>query len=98
MPKAVARGPVKVAGVSQPFIANVAPDPYDVRDLPYRPRLQLLDDNVDRRLDAVVLNQKTTSSCTGHAVATMINTVRYATRNPNPKVAPSRRFPVSRRN
>src|SRR5262245_39682190 len=103
MPKAVAVGPVRVAGVDTPFIANVAPDPYDVRDLPYRPRLQLLDDKVDRRKDAIVLNQQQTSACTGHAVATMINTVlaqkaaRLEIQPPYDRVSPFMLYYLARR-
>jgi hypothetical protein len=74
MPKAAAVGTVPVPNVATPFIANVPPDPFDARDLMYRPRLQLLDDAVDRRSNAVVLTQKG-NSCTGHAVAAMIDTV-----------------------
>src|SRR5947207_2478554 len=76
MPKAVAAGPVAVPGIETPFLANVAPDPFDARDLVYRPRLQFLEPTVDRRpdQDRSVLTQ-VGSSCTGHAVASMVNTV-----------------------
>lgn len=74
MPKAAALGKVSVPGVHKPFLANVPPDPFDARDLLYRPRLQLLDDCVDRRSNAFVLMQEG-NSCTGHAVAAMIDTV-----------------------
>ena len=74
MPKAVAPGRVSVPGAGTPFIANVPPDPFDARDLLYRPKLQPLDDCVDRRSRAFVLTQAG-NSCTGHAVAAMINTV-----------------------
>jgi hypothetical protein len=74
MQKSAAVGEVSVPGAAKPFSVRVAPDPFDARDLYYRPRLQLLDDVVDRRRKAVVLTQDG-SSCTGHAVAAMINTV-----------------------
>src|SRR5258707_12617750 len=74
MPKAVAPGKVSVPGAGTPFVANVPPDPFDARDLLYRPKLQLLDDCVDRRSKAFVLTQDG-NSCTGHAVAAMIDTV-----------------------
>jgi len=74
MQKAADSGSFSIPGATSPFTAAVTPDPFDARDLYYRPRLQLLDDRVDRRIDATVLTQ-VGSSCTGHAVATMINTV-----------------------
>jgi hypothetical protein len=66
-------GPVQSAGTA-PFVTNLSPDPFDARDLFYRARLQPLDEAVDRRLGAYVLTQEG-SSCTGHAVAAMVNTV-----------------------
>ncbi|MEA2414884.1 MAG: hypothetical protein QOI58_1541 [Thermoanaerobaculia bacterium] len=74
MQKAADSGQFSIRGAAAPFTAAVTPDPFDARDLYYRPRLQLLDDRVDRRIDATVLTQDG-SSCTGHAVAAMINTV-----------------------
>ncbi|HEX3069568.1 MAG TPA: C1 family peptidase [Thermoanaerobaculia bacterium] len=72
--KAATAGKAVVPNVTTSFVTNVAPDPFDIRDLLYRPRLQLLADRVDRRKNAVVLTQ-IGSSCTGHAVAAMVNTV-----------------------
>ncbi len=76
MPKAAAAGTAHVPGVATPFVTNVAPDPFDARDLLYRPRLDPLPDTLDRRRgrNAFILLQDG-SSCTGHAVAAMINTV-----------------------
>jgi hypothetical protein len=82
---------VKVGGNT--FTTNAKPDPYDFRDLEYRPVLQLLEPSVhaDRRDAAFhVLTQKG-ESCTGHAVAATINTVltRAAERSSTPtKVEP----------
>ena len=64
---------ITIAGVGE-IHATAVPDAFDERDLEYRPRLQLLPRVVDKRADALVLTQDG-NSCTGHAVATMINTV-----------------------
>jgi hypothetical protein len=75
------------------FTTNAKPDPYDFRDLEYRPVLQLLEPSVHAdRADAAfrVLTQDG-ESCTGHAVAATINTVltRGAAHSPTPtKVEP----------
>ena len=75
------------------FTTNAKPDPYDFRDLEYRPVLQTLDPSVHaNRQDAAftVLTQEG-QSCTGHAVAATINTVltRSAQRTSRaPKVEP----------
>ncbi len=76
MPKTVPPGIITIPGVAS-FAADAVPDPFDERDFEYRPRLQPLPPVVDQR-DAgekrFVL-QQTGNSCTGHAVAAMINTV-----------------------
>ena len=64
---------VSIEGVGE-FPATAVPDAFDARDLEYRPRLQLLPKVLDKRAEALVLAQDG-NSCTGHAVATMINTV-----------------------
>ena len=60
-------------------VANAVPDPFDERDLIYRPRLEPLPPYIDQRDQEnkyyFVLEQSG-SSCTGHAVAAVINTVR----------------------
>ena len=56
---------------------NALPDPFDARDLEYRPRLQVLPDRLDQRAGQVVFDQSG-QSCTGHAVAALIDTVRSA--------------------
>lgn len=53
---------------------DAIPDVFDERDLPYIPRLDPLVPVLDQRRGAYVMRQEG-SSCTGHAVATMINTV-----------------------
>jgi hypothetical protein len=61
------------------FITNAVPDPFDERDLEYRPRLQPLAREIDQRDDPLKENfmrEQQGSSCTGHAVATVINIVR----------------------
>jgi hypothetical protein len=50
------------------------PDTFDERDFMYRPRLQPLPTALDQRQDRTILTQSG-FSCTGHAVAAMINTV-----------------------
>ena len=75
------------------FTTNAKPDPYDFRDLEYRPVLQPLDPSVhaDRQDAAFTVLTQEGQSCTGHAVAATINTVltRSAQRTtPTPQVAP----------
>ena len=53
---------------------NALPDPFDELDLQYRPRLQRLPDSMDQRAGQAVLDQ-VGNSCTGHAVAALIDTV-----------------------
>ncbi|HEV2126614.1 MAG TPA: hypothetical protein VGW38_27965, partial [Chloroflexota bacterium] len=75
MPKTVAPGRIAIPGIGE-FVANAVPDPFDARDFPYRPRLQMLPTQMDQRsikAHRVVLEQRG-NSCTGHAVAAAINT------------------------
>src|SRR5687767_952437 len=74
MPKTLPAGSIKVPGIARAFLANVRPDPFDERDLEYRPRLEPLPAALDRRSNADVLTQ-VGSSCTGHALATVVNTI-----------------------
>ena len=76
MAKTLPPGTIKVPNVATPFSANAVPDPFDERDLEYRPRLEPLPPILDQRDPDTqfVLLQKG-NSCTGHAVATVINTV-----------------------
>src|SRR5829696_6823297 len=75
MPKTVPPGQIEIPKVGT-FIANAMPDPFDGRDLEYRPGLQPLPTTADQRAlrEKYVLRQKG-QSCTGHAVATLINAV-----------------------
>lgn len=73
MAKTMPPGVVKLAHGT--YRVNVVPDVFDERDLDYRPRLQPLPKQVDvRPKDRYVLEQAG-NSCTGHAVAAMINAV-----------------------
>lgn len=80
MAKTVSPGEISidVAGESRVFKLTAVPDPFDDRDLEYRPRLQPLPKVVDNRDEVkarLVLDQGRTASCTGHAVATVISTI-----------------------
>ena len=78
MPKTAPPAEVKVPGISTPFRASAVPDAFDERDLVYQPRLQPLPAELDVRptdkSQHYVMTQQG-SSCTGHAVASMINVV-----------------------
>lgn len=78
MAKTLPPGIVEIPDADTPFVLNAVPDTFDERDLQYRPRLQVLPRAVDNR-DAdhkafMVLTQRG-NSCTGHAVAGVINTI-----------------------
>jgi hypothetical protein len=73
MPKTMAPGTIRV-GAGE-FVANAVPDVFDERDLEYRPRLEPLAPAVDRRLGDRHVSLQQGNSCTGHAVAAMINAV-----------------------
>ena len=68
---------ISIEGIGK-FTTNAVPDPFDERDLIYRPRLAPLKPRIDQRDDkkklTFVLHQ-TGNSCTGHAVASLIQTV-----------------------
>lgn len=77
MAKTLPPGVVAIPGVETPFVLNAVPDVFDERDLEYRPRLEPLPrqiDNRDQDKDFFVLLQKG-NSCTGHAIAGVINTI-----------------------
>lgn len=58
------------------FITNAQPDVFDSRDLNYRPKLEPLPASMDRRpVEQTHIYKQDGSSCTGHAIAAMINTV-----------------------
>lgn len=98
MAKTAAVGRLTIAAGK--FEANVVPDPFDARDLEYRPTLQPLPARLDHRDmpgERLVLTQKG-SSCTGHAVAAMVNTV-LARRSSQPytRVSPYMLYYLGRR-
>jgi len=68
---------INIAGIGE-FSTNAVPDPFDERDLIYRPRLAPLRPRIDQRDTSnkrlFVLHQAG-NSCTGHAVASLIHTV-----------------------
>ncbi len=68
---------IKIPGAPTAFATNALPDPFDKRDLEYRPRLEPLPSTIDQRSpnkEDFILQQEG-HSCTGHAVAAVINTV-----------------------
>jgi hypothetical protein len=76
MAKTVAPGEIHIPQIGT-FTANAQPDPFDERDLDYRPRLEPLPAELDQRTGSgrrYVMRQAG-SSCTGHALAAVINTV-----------------------
>lgn len=74
MAKAVAPGDVTIAS-GESFKATALPDPFDARDLEYLPRLDPLPAVVNQRAAHHVVLHQDGSSCTGHAVAGLIDTV-----------------------
>ena len=72
MVKTNAPSDVTIAGKT--IKTNALPDPFDELDLLYRPRLQRLPDSMDQRAGQAVLDQ-VGQSCTGQAVAALIDTV-----------------------
>ena len=94
MPKTTPPGRVELD--HDTFEANVAPDVFDARDLEYRSRLQVLPREVDfRPPDKYVMTQEG-SSCTGHAVAAMVNAV-LASQKDNTHVSPYMLYALARR-
>jgi hypothetical protein len=75
VPKTVAPDSIDIPGVGT-FLTNAVPDPFDERDLEYRPRLQPLPVDVDQRTGGRRhIRTQVGQSCTGHAVASAIDTV-----------------------
>lgn len=96
MPKTVAAGTIEVPNVDT-FHANAVPDPFDARDLEYRSRLQVLPKEITRR-DAAphYIYTQSGQSCTGHAVAAVINHVLRATTTAD-RVSPYMLYRLARR-
>lgn len=57
------------------FQANVVPDVFDARDLDYRARLQVISHEVDCRPQDRYVMEQVGNSCTGHAMAAMVNAI-----------------------
>ena len=78
MAKSLPPGEIKIPGVRAPFVLNAVPDIFDERDLEYRPRLEPLPPSIDRRDQdkAFYVLQQVGNSCTGHAVAGVVNTIQ----------------------
>lgn len=88
MAKTVQPGTITIPGIGE-FAANALPDPFDARDLDYRPRLQPLPAVLDQRqgsTERYVMNQDG-NSCTGHALAAVINAVLARSEAVNGKAA-----------
>ncbi len=78
------------------FMCAVKPDVFDERDLEYRPQLRPLPPTLDvRGTERYVLTQKG-NSCTGHAIAAMINTV-LAVGSHKVRVSPYMLYSMARR-
>jgi hypothetical protein len=100
MPKTVGPGQIEVPGVGT-FVADAVPDLFDERDLEYRPRLMPLPSSLDARRGTQVLRQDG-NSCTGHAVAAVVNTVLAHARGAKargaaPRVSPYMLYRLARR-
>lgn len=76
MPKAASPGSVSVEGTE--FSVDALPDVFDARDLDYRPRLQTLPRSRDRRPQNYLVRAQRGNSCTGHALAAVIDAVLAA--------------------
>lgn len=94
MPKTLPPGVVKLG--NNTFKANVVPDVFDARDLDYRPRLQPLPKVLDARPEDHFVLEQAGNSCTGHAVAAMINTVLAGQQDPV-HVSPYMLYSLARR-
>ena len=77
------------------FETNARPDPFDERDLPYLPGLQLLPVSIDQRVPRYVYHQQG-QSCTGHAIAAVINHVLKLS-VPTTRVSPYMLYQFARR-
>ncbi len=76
MAKTVPPGTIVIPQVGA-FSADALPDPFDERDLEYRPRLEPLPVVLDQRqgTDERYVMRQDGNSCTGHALAAAINAV-----------------------
>jgi hypothetical protein len=78
------------------FEANVVPDVFDSRDLDYRARLQVLKKVVDCRPEDRFVMEQVGNSCTGHAVAAMVNAILAQQSDPT-HVSPYMLYALARR-
>jgi hypothetical protein len=94
MPKTTPPGEVELDHGT--FSANALPDVFDARDLEYRSRLQVLPKVVDcRPADRHVTTQEG-NSCTGHAMAAMVNAI-LASQSDDVHVSPYMLYALARR-
>ena len=100
MAKTQPRGEIEIPGVGT-FAANAVPDPFDARDLEYRPKLEPLPRTVDQRAANVTrrVMRQDGLSCTGHALAAVIEAVLAQSdgRRNRPRVATAEAPPGSAR-
>lgn len=90
MPKTAEAGQIRVG--TQTFDLRVKPDVFDARDLEYRPKLQMLPPEVTPPLGMPILRQSG-NSCTGHALAAVINTAL----GPGTQASPYMLYALARR-
>lgn len=90
MPKTAEAGQIQVGG--QSFNLRVKPDVFDARDLDYRPKLQMLPPEVSPPPGVPILRQSG-NSCTGHALAAVINTAL----GPGTQASPYMLYALARR-
>jgi len=98
MAKTVALGEIEIPHIGT-FVANALPDPFDERDLDYRPRLEPLPPTLDQRtgLSRRFVMEQVGSSCTGHALATPpMRPGPPGLAYPRPPLRPDARAPPSR--
>jgi hypothetical protein len=94
MPKTTPPGKVELDHAT--FEANVVPDVFDARDLVYRSRLQALPKSIDCRPGDRYVMTQVGNSCTGHAVAAMVNAV-LASQEDATHVSPYMLYALARR-
>jgi hypothetical protein len=94
MPKTTPAGQVTLP--HDVFEANAVPDVFDARDLDYRPRLDVLPRSLDQRPKLAYVMTQEGSSCTGHAVAAMVNAI-LASQADHTHVSPYMLYALARR-
>jgi hypothetical protein len=94
MPKATPAGQVTLP--HDVFEANAVPDVFDARDLEYRPRLDVLPRSLDQRPKRAYVMTQEGSSCTGHAVAAMVNAILWSQAD-HTRVSPYMLYALARR-